>query len=259
MDHKKIRKIAHLSKADLHIHSSYSDGRPTITEILDYVESKTHLNVIAITDHYTIEGALLAQKIAKERKLRFQVIVGEEISTKEGHILGLFLHSPIKPHMSVKETLTEIDRQHGVAIASHPFEHTRLKNPHMAVMNGIGLTALITNRKKLNAVEIVNATPTLGDENIKASIVNKTILFLGETGSSDAHILEAIGQAYTLFEGKTASELKKALLLHQTRAMSKRWTLMALIKYLYFFIPIGLRLTIFTLFHGRAEAVDTKL
>lgn len=253
--HKKIREIAHLSKADMHIHSNYSDGKPSISEILDYVESNTHLNLIAIADHDTIEGALEAQKIAQTRKFRFEIVVGEEITTKEGHILGLFLSSTIKPHMSTTETLAEIHRQKGIAIAAHPFQHTRLKNPHMAIMNGIGLKSLIKNRKNLDAIEIVNATPTLSEENIQANLVNKTILFRGETGSSDAHILEAIGQGYTLFRGKTASDLKKALLSHQTKAMSKRWTLLALFKYLFFFIPIGLRLFFHTLLHGRAPEV----
>lgn len=253
MDYKTIRQAANLSKADLHIHSNYSDGRPTINEILDYVENKTSLDAIAISDHNTIEGALEAQSIAKEKKLSFEIIVGEEISTNKGHILALYLKKAIKPGMSVGETLKEIHTQHGIAIAPHPFQYTRLKSPKMAVMNGIGLKYLVKEKDGLDAIETVNGTPTLTDENIKAKFINSTILLCGETGSSDAHILEAIGKGYTLYEGKSARDLKKALRSHQTKAMSSRWTLFALLKYLFFFIPIGLRLAFYTLLHGRAE------
>jgi hypothetical protein len=253
MDYKTIRQRANLSKADLHIHSNYSDGKPTIGEILEYVEDNTNLAVIAITDHDTIEGALEAQEIAKTKKLSFDIIIGEEVSTKEGHILALYIEKEIKPHMSVMETLREIHRQKGVAIASHPFYHTRMKNPKMAVMNGIGLKSIVLAKNHLDAMEIVNATPTLSEENLRARFINSTILFLGETGSSDAHILDAIGKGYTLFEGKTASDLKRDLLSHQTKAMRSRWTFYALLKYLYFFIPIGLRLAFYALLHCRAK------
>lgn len=241
----------------MHIHSNYSDGRATIAEILDYVEKETDLDIIAISDHDTTEGALEAQRIAKEKNLGFEVIIGEEVSTKDGHILALFLEEKIAPHMSVKKTIAEIHRQNGIAIAPHPFQHTRLKNPKMTVMNGIGLKNLVASKNTLDAVETVNGTPTLSDENIKAKFINATILFCGETGSSDAHILEAIGKGYTLFEGKTAKDLKKDLRLHQTKAMSRRWTPLALFKYLFFFIPIGLRLAFYTLLNGRAKKEPT--
>jgi hypothetical protein len=220
---------------------------------LDYVEKETDLDIIAISDHDTIEGALEAKEIAKTKKLRFEIVVGEEVSTKKGHILALYLHTAIKPGMGVKETLDEIHRQHGIAIASHPFGYTRLKNPNMPVMNGIGLKSLVASKKSLDAVETVNGTPTFFDENVKAKFINLTVLFCGETGSSDAHILEAIGKGYTLFEGKNSHDLKKALRLHQAKAMSSRWTIIALFKYLFFFIPIGLRLAFYTLLHGRAK------
>lgn len=60
-------KTAELGKADLHIHSNYSDGKNSIEEILEFVETKTDLDVIAITDHNTIEGALLARQVAKDK------------------------------------------------------------------------------------------------------------------------------------------------------------------------------------------------
>ncbi|PIR71340.1 MAG: hypothetical protein COU44_00180 [Candidatus Nealsonbacteria bacterium CG10_big_fil_rev_8_21_14_0_10_40_24] len=115
------------------------------------------------------------------------------------------------------------------------------------------MATLINERTLFDAVEIVNATPTLGEENIRADFINKTVLFRGETGSSDAHILAAIGKGYTLFEGKTAGDLHYALKHHQTKAMFSKWTLLALFKYIYFFIPLGLRIGFYTFMHRNDE------
>lgn len=246
---KKIEDWISLSKADLHIHSNYSDGAPSVREILDYTQNHTDLDCIAITDHDTIKGALEAKGIMEKKNYRFDLIIGEEVSTIEGHILALFIHQPIPAGLSARETVKQIRNQGGIAIASHPFEHTRFKNPNMIIMAGIGSKTLFELRRFLNAIEIVNATPTLGDENLRASALNKAVLGLAETGSSDAHILEAIGKGYTLFEGISASDLKTALLNNQTQAMHARWTLLALLKYLFFFIPRGWRMLTFTLLH----------
>lgn len=245
----KILENKKLGKADLHIHSNFSDGRPGITEILDYVEDKTDLNVIAITDHDTLEGALLAKDIVDSGRYRFEVIVGEEITTKSGHILGLYLTEKVEPHQSVTKTLKDIKAQGGLAVASHPFQHTRFKDDAQATMDGIGAKELIKNKLLLDGVEVVNATPTLTQENLSASILNRTVLFLAETGSSDAHILEAIGKGYTTFEGKTAKEFRHAIVTDQTIAIHDKWTFSALVKYLFFFLPVGFRLAGHTLFN----------
>lgn len=250
---QKIEKYSHLGKADLHIHSDHSDGRPSISQIIDYVEYKTNLDIIAITDHDTIAGALEAKKIISSGKYRFDVIVGEEVSTKEGHLVGLFLKNKIAPGMSIPETIKEIRRQNGVVVAVHPFQHTRFRNPKMVVMDGMGIVNLIKEKNNLDAVEIVNATPTLSEENLSADFINSTLVLKAELGSSDAHILEAIGMGYTLFEGRTSGDLRREIGQAQTRAMHKKWAAMALLKYFFFFIPKGFRLAIYTLFHGRTE------
>lgn len=250
---KKIEEIKKLGKADLHIHSNYSDGRPTIEEILDYVQDQTDLDVIAITDHDEIEGALKAAELVKEKKYRFEVIVGEEVSSNEGHIVGLFLKKKIEPHQPDHEVLKQIKAQGGITVAAHPFENMRFVDSNGLTMDGIGLVNLIHEKRGFDAVEIVNATPTLGEENTKAKFINRTLLFKAETGSSDAHIVEAIGKGYTIFEGKTKADLRYALVHHQTQAMRAKWSIRALFKYAFFFIPIGIRMTAFTLLHGRAE------
>lgn len=239
---KKLESLIGLGKADYHIHSNYSDGEPTIEGILDYCQNRTDLDVIAICDHDTIEGAQLAQEIAKRKKFRFEIIVGEEVSTTEGHIIGLFLSSKIEPGKPVKETVTEIKKQSGIAIASHPFQHTKFSNDQMVTMDGIGSKELFDLRFDLDAVETVNATPTLADENIGVTAMNRTLIRAAEVGGSDAHILEAIGIGYTVFEGRSSKNFERAIKTHQTQAIYGHWSILALLKYLYFFIPVGVRL-----------------
>lgn len=250
---KKIEDLAHLGKADLHIHSNHSDGRPTVQEILDYTENETDLDVICISDHNTLDGALEAQELMKQKKYRFELIVGEEVTSKEGHILGLFMKEKIPAGLEAHTVLTKIKEQGGIRIAAHPFQTTTIRNPDEPMMDGVGLVTLLKEKKLFNGVEIVNATPTLGGENIQAAFVNRTLLFKAETGSSDAHIKEAIGKGYTLFEGKTAEDLFHALKHHQTQAMYDRWTFWALTRYLFFFIPKGIRMAFYTLMHGKSK------
>jgi len=239
---RSIEKFVHLGKADFHIHSNYSDGKPSVEKILNYVEEKTDLDVIAITDHDTLDGALHAQEIMKNGNFRFELIIGEEISTISGHILGLYLKQKIEPGQSVEATIKEIHNQGGLAVAPHPFMHIKFNQGAMHTMDGIGATELYKNRFYLDGIETVNGTPTLADENLGATMMNRALLRQTETGSSDAHILEAIGKGFTVFQGKNASDLKEAIKKHQTQAIYGRWTVLALIKYLYFFIPLGIRM-----------------
>ncbi|MEK7096442.1 MAG: CehA/McbA family metallohydrolase [Patescibacteria group bacterium] len=257
----KLRKMAHVSKADLHMHSNYSDGKPTIEEIIEYTENKTDLIIIAITDHNTIEGAKKAAEIVKNGHYRFQVIIGEEITSKEGHIVGLFLKKKVSPHMTVSDTLKNIKDQGGISVIPHPFNYTRMNGGRMEVYNGIGAVSTIRERNGIDAVEVINATPTSSNENFASRFLNETIVHKAESGGSDAHILEGIGQGYTVFEGKTVFDLKKAILLHQTKAVGRKWPLLSLLKYLFFFLPKGLRLTVYTILHGRKSmrSIEDKM
>ena len=250
-DNFNVNKKTRLGKADLHIHSHYSDGEMSIKQILDYVQEQTDLDCVAISDHDTMRGAYEAITLMENGSYRFELVLGEEITSQEGHIVGLYLKEEIPPDLPVAEVLKRIRAQKGIAIAAHPFYHSKMKHSKYATMDGIGATTLVKNNRLIDAVEIVNATPTLSDENIGASILNKTILFNAEVGSSDAHIIEAIGMGYTLFEGRTAQDLRHSILEHQTRAMYKKWSYLGLFKYAYFYIPRGLRLLIHTILHGR--------
>ncbi|MGA2666634.1 MAG: PHP domain-containing protein [Patescibacteria group bacterium] len=234
--------LKRLGKADLHIHSNYSDAKMSVSDILNYAENKTDLDIIAITDHNTISGAQNAQKIALEKNLRVKVIVGEEISCREGHIVALFLKKEIPKGLSLDEAIMRIKKQGGLAIAPHPFFRTPLKEDHTILMNGIGLEKLLKFKTKFDAVEIANANLVLGKSNLKAQLFNHLFIRQSELGSSDAHIVEAIGKSFTAFEGKSLIRLKNALKNHQTVACSNRWKMVNLFKYGFLFLPTTLML-----------------
>src|SRR5256712_8024355 len=86
-------------RADLHTHTNASDGWPTPLQLVEHAGRRTGLDVIAVTDHDTIEGALRATEYAA-RRAKLHVIIGEEISSRDGHIIGLFLEGAIKPGLS---------------------------------------------------------------------------------------------------------------------------------------------------------------
>lgn len=166
---------------DLHIHSSYSyDSILKPRKIID-VAIKKGLDGIAITDHNTIQGGLEARNINKDPNL--VVIVGCEIYTDIGDIIGLFLEQEIKSrdHMGV---IREIKDQGGIVVLPHPYRSHKL-NPQ-----------LIENVDAIEAFNSINNE----SENIKASKLaekyKKPIL-----AGSDAHFASEIGNATSAIDG----------------------------------------------------------
>src|SRR2546423_12588970 len=120
MTQKQAHHAGKLGRADLHMHSTYSDGLATIEQILHRVQHHTNLDVIAITDHDVIEGALRARDLWARGRYRFDFVVGEEVSTKEGHMLALFIEKRIPPHLSIERSIDLVHEQGGLAIVAHP-------------------------------------------------------------------------------------------------------------------------------------------
>jgi predicted metal-dependent phosphoesterase TrpH len=239
------------SKADLHVHSDYSDSVASVEEILEHVQNKTDLSIIAITDHDTIAGALKAKRIAEEKHYRFDVIVGEEISTKEGHVIGLFLKEKVTEGISAHDAIIEIHRQGGLAISAHPFFISRFNDKlDEPIAKGIGAATLIHEKHNIDAIEVVNGTPVFNRSNFKSRYFNRLLMFKAEVGGSDAHILEGIGKGYTLFEGKSVADLKRAIRKRETQAYRSRWDPIELLKYAYSFLPHFARIAFFTMLLG---------
>lgn len=199
------------SKADLHIHSSHSDGLASVPEIMDYVQKRTDLRVIAITDHNTLQGSLLAKRL--EADYDFEVIVGEEVSTKSGHIIGLFLEEAIPAGLSVVETLARITEQDGVAVIPHPFSNQGIFGPF-----GMSAFGAALNDLAFHALEVYNSIPYLGYANRVAAKMFTGGQGIAATGGSDAHVLRGIGTGYTVFKGSTAEDLRASIDRFETHA-----------------------------------------
>ncbi len=113
-----------LNKADLHIHTTFSDGLMTPEAVVEYVATQTDLRVIAISDHDTIEGAMVARRYQQcypEDFGHVEIIIASEITSRDGDILGLYLSSDVPAGMSAAETVEAIHAQGGLAIAVHPY------------------------------------------------------------------------------------------------------------------------------------------
>ena len=199
--------------ADLHLHTIYSyDGTATVPAVLRRAK-EIGLNVIAITDHDEIAGALEGVKLASHYGV--EVLPGSEITTAEGDLLALNIREKIQPGLSLIETLLRVNEQGGVAVAAHP------------MAGGMGMKSLTpasilralkhpVAKKVLIGIETYNGTAIDRVSNHYARIFANG-LKIAHTGNSDAHIIDTIGFGATEFPGTTAADLLKALHERTTR------------------------------------------
>jgi len=195
-----------LGRADLHIHTLASDGTAGVVDILDHVERNTALDVIAITDHERIDAALAGRYLAREQGLRFEVVVGEEVTTLGGHLLALWIEETVKPFRTLRSTIAEIHAQGGIAIPAHPLV------PYPLCAQGFMLRRLIADqpRYRPDAIEAFNPT-TLGRPWHGRVVRFAEEHGLARVGNSDAHALEAIGTGWTSFPGRDGAALRAAI------------------------------------------------
>lgn len=212
------------STADLHIHSDHSDGLASIPEIMDYVQDETDLRVIAITDHNTIEGALFAQSLSE--LYDFEVIVGEEVSSKSGHILGLFLQEAVPAGLTADETVARIQEQGGIAVIAHPFANKAF-GPF-----GLNSVGSAIDRIAFQALEVYNSSPYLILANRMAAKFFAGGQGIAATGGSDAHVLRAVGTGRTRFRGTNAEDLRSSIERLETSAVSAPGGLSLALRYI---------------------------
>jgi predicted metal-dependent phosphoesterase TrpH len=208
-----------LSRADLHIHSTYSDGIPTIDQILKHTELHTDLDVIAITDHNIIDSSLRARDLWARGSYRFDFIVGEEVSTNEGHLLALFIEKHIPSRLSIERSIDLIHDQGGLAIVVHPL------NPLFRISCQREVLDRIHANKDLwlDGIETWNAGLCGIYANRVVMRANRQYYRWSEVGNSDAHTLNAIGRACTLFQGSSASDVRTAIQSGLSTPGGKLW------------------------------------
>jgi predicted metal-dependent phosphoesterase TrpH len=207
-----------LSKADTHIHTTASDGVMSPEETVEYIAAHTDLSVIAITDHDTAEGAFVAQSYALRQALPLEVIIGQEVWTDEGDVVGLFLTATMPSFKTAAQAIEAIHAQGGLAVAVHPFSRWATLNN----MKGVGTKILDL---PFDAVEVRNGFPTNIFSNPLTTWLNRTIgQNLPELGGSDSHVPFTVGQASTKFPGHTAADLRQAIANGSVQADGTLWT-----------------------------------
>jgi predicted metal-dependent phosphoesterase TrpH len=204
MTRHQARHSGMLGRADLHMHSTFSDGIGTIQQILHHVEYNTDLNVIALTDHDVVEGALRARDLWAKGNYRFDFIVGEEISTREGHMLALFIETRIAPLLSMERSIDLVHEQGGLAIVAHPLNPLFRHSCQRSVLDRI----FANNDIWLDGIETWNASFCGIYANRLAMKTNREVYGWPEVGNSDSHTLHTIGRGCTWFEGSTAQDVR---------------------------------------------------
>ncbi len=192
-----------MGAADLHMHSVHSDGTATINAILHHASAHTDLDVIAITDHDTLEGSLRARDLAAH--FRVQVAPGMEIRTSEGHLLALFLETPVRAGLSFVETAELVRLCGGLPFAAHPT---------CSLGKSVGAARLreivVRYPGLLAGLEAENGSLLALRDNARAQDLRWELRLPG-IGNSDAHDLASIGAARTAFPGRTVDDLRRAL------------------------------------------------
>jgi predicted metal-dependent phosphoesterase TrpH len=197
-----------MGKADLHIHTSHSDGMADVPELLDYVEERTDLDVIGIVDHDDIGGALAARERWAKGTHRFEFVPGIEVTALEGHVLALWVDEPVPSLVPLESVVEAVRRQGGLCVVPHPLSW---------LTRSIGTSTLTRFATSFDGIEVACCSPAARVSARRAAALN-CLLGLAELGGSDAHFLQSIGSAYTNFEGQTADELRQAIVARTTRA-----------------------------------------
>jgi predicted metal-dependent phosphoesterase TrpH len=207
------------SLADVHMHTHYSDGTGSVEDVLEHVQNATPLDVIAITDHDTITGALRARDLVEKRGYHFELIVGEEVSTREGHMLALFIEKRIPPGLSIERSVELVHEQGGLAIVAHPFNRIFRYSVQKPVMDRL----LRQPELHPDGVESLNGSFAGIGSSQTAMRLSRSLYGWTEIGGSDAHTPSAIGCAHTRFVGSGADGLRAAILRGETAPAGGFW------------------------------------
>ena len=208
-------------KADLHIHTLYSDGTASVSRVLEWVEQETDLDLIAITDHERIDGALRALELHAAGGYHFDLAVGEEITTRRGHLLALFIEERVPALRPLAETVERIHAAGGIAVAPHSMAPL---TPSLGAGSLKALQGDPDPNRHLDAIELINPSAAGRARRGARRRLNAELLHLPGIGASDAHTLEGIGTAWTWFPGTSAGDFRAALAGAQLEAAGVHWS-----------------------------------
>jgi predicted metal-dependent phosphoesterase TrpH len=178
---------------ELHAHSRHShDGRDSVRALLEAAE-RAGLDAIAVTDHDAIDGGLEAAALGEEYGLLG--IPGIEVTSSDGHVLGLGVRSAIPAGQSFAETVAAIREAGGIAIVPHPFQESR---------HGVGSNVDEAELATADAIEVYNSRLITGRSNRQATRFADRVGMPAIAGS-DAHVSDMVGRAVTHVDAASRS------------------------------------------------------
>jgi predicted metal-dependent phosphoesterase TrpH len=175
-----------LLRIDMHVHSSYSGDAILPAKVLFRSWMRTGI-VPLICDHDTIEGSVRVMRAIHAEDPDIPLILSEEITTRDGEVIGLFLTGEIPPGLSAAETLDLIHGQGGLALVPHPFSNRRTR-----VLRAGARNALVD---RIDLVEGYNARNIRDDED-RFSVVFASEMGIPFTAGSDAHTSLELGRVW---------------------------------------------------------------
>ncbi len=190
-------------RADLHLHTRASDGLMSARDLVDHVARKTDLDIIAVTDHDETSASLEAREWAIRQGYKIQVVPGVEVTTRDGHLLALWIDERPPALRSLQATAEWVLARGGLCIAPHPFTRWThsLNLSSLRVAVELGLIA---------GMETFNAS-LAGRASRPHAVRFATQHGLAGLGASDAHMLSMVGLACTRFAGRTPADLRRAI------------------------------------------------
>jgi len=189
---------------DLHCHTSASFDSLASPRAVVAAAARRGLTHLAITDHDRIDGALEARDAAPDG---LTVLVGEEIRTRDGDLIAVFLSRAVPPGLSAAETIAAVREQGGLVGIPHPFDRFR-----GSLSKGESLRNLEALAGSVDWVEAWNARLIAGDGNARAAELARAVGVPG-VAVSDAHTTMELGVAATILDGEpsTPDGLRAAL------------------------------------------------
>lgn len=187
-------------KIDTHIHTHYSWD--CLTKLEEVRKKCLKKGIIpCITDHNTIQGALEYRKKYGEDSC----IIGEEVTTKQGEVIGLFVKKEVKPHLDVNTTVEKLKKQGALIIIPHPFDRLRKKKLDYDINK-------LNKKHKIDFIEVFNSRTFFDLDNRKALLFtqkNKKKENYFAIVGSDGHTIYEIGNSYIEFPGTKFNINKK--------------------------------------------------
>lgn len=169
-----------VARVDLHLHTEYSPDSLSPLQAVVRRARRAGLTHLAVTDHNTIAGALRLKEISD-----LPVIVGEEIMTARGELIGLFLSEPVAPGLALLQTAELIHQQGGLVYVPHPMDPFR---------RGLGPDGLRELGEAVDVIEVFNARCVRPSSNLAAAQAAEG-LPAARAAASDAHTLWEIGRS----------------------------------------------------------------